>query len=66
MNEHVEKFFVPYLSNVEYEGVKQSPPKPLQWYPNHLAWQLDVSKHVVRKTQEFSKYGDVHAIVKFC
>ena len=55
VNEHVERIFVPYLSNVMYEGVKQPPPKVLRWYPDHLAWQLDAAKQVIRKSSEFAK-----------
>lgn len=55
VNEHVERFFVPYLSDVVYEGVKQKPPRVLEWYPDHLAWQLDTAKQVIRKSPEFAK-----------
>lgn len=55
INEHVERVFVPHLSNVTFEGIKQCPPKPLMWYPGHLAWQLDTAKQVIRKSREFAK-----------
>lgn len=55
VTENVENFFVPHLSDVVFEGVKQSPPTRLPWYPQGLAWQLDVAKQVVRKSPEFAK-----------
>lgn len=43
------------LSNIEFEGEMIKPPKRLTWYPNGLAWQLDVSKKVLRKNEQFAK-----------
>lgn len=59
VNDHVKNEFVPHLSDVVFNGEKQAPPKVLEWYPGGLAWQLDTSKQVVRKSKEFSKC--VHA-----
>jgi len=28
----------------------------MAWYPNHLAWSLDVKKNVLRKNSEFKKF----------
>lgn len=55
VNQQVEQVFVPHLSEVVFEGVSQQPPRPLEWYPRHLAWQLNAAKHVVRKSPEFAK-----------
>ena len=40
---------LPKLTNVEFEGELIKAPKSLPWYPESLAWQLDVSKNVIRK-----------------
>jgi multisite-specific tRNA:(cytosine-C5)-methyltransferase len=36
--------------------IKLAPPRQLEWYPGHLAWQLDVPKRVVRKSEEFKVF----------
>ncbi|KAH3901815.1 tRNA (cytosine-C5-)-methyltransferase SCDLUD_001597 [Saccharomycodes ludwigii] len=46
---------LPQLGNVEFEGEIIKPPVNLPWYPDNLAWQLDVSKTVIRKNEQFSK-----------
>ncbi|CCD23217.1 uncharacterized protein NDAI_0B01830 [Naumovozyma dairenensis CBS 421] len=46
---------LPNLTNVEFEGQILKPPMELPWYPNHLAWQLDVPKTVIRKNEQFAK-----------
>lgn len=50
-----EQRHLPSLTNVEFEGELIQPPKNLPWYPEHLGWQLDVSKQVIRKNEQFSK-----------
>ncbi|AAS53550.2 AFR179Cp [Eremothecium gossypii ATCC 10895] len=49
-NEHLPK-----LTNVVWDGEKVEAPKALPWYGDNMAWQLDVSKSVIRKNEEFSK-----------
>lgn len=46
---------LPNLTNVEFEGEKIKAPVELPWYPDHLAWQLDVPKTVIRKNEQFAK-----------
>ena len=46
---------LPNLTNVEFEGEAIKSPMELPWYPNHLAWQLDVPKTVIRKNEQFAK-----------
>ena len=31
LNQHIKDVYVPFLTGLEYEGTKLSPPKPLQW-----------------------------------
>ncbi|CCK71209.1 tRNA (cytosine-C5-)-methyltransferase KNAG_0G01510 [Huiozyma naganishii CBS 8797] len=46
---------LPSLTNITFEGEAVKPPIQLEWYPNHLAWQLDVSKRILRKSEQFAK-----------
>lgn len=43
------------------EGEVVSPPKPLAWYPNKLAWQLDFSRTHLRKIPEMK---EMHEFIK--
>lgn len=54
INENFIQNHVLKLQDAEFEGVKLMP-KNLQYYPNKLGWQLDVSKAVIRKNEEFAK-----------
>ena len=42
------------LRDATFEGVPLQP-KNLAYYPDELGWQIDVSKSVVRKNEEFAK-----------
>ncbi|GAA5943969.1 tRNA (cytosine-C5-)-methyltransferase [Sporobolomyces koalae] len=56
LNKHIEDVYVPMMTGIEYEGVNLSPPKPLQWHPGQLAWQLPVPKSALRKIEAFKKF----------
>lgn len=44
-----------YLQDLEEEGVHLPQPKNLAFYPQELAWQIDVSKSIIRKNPQFAK-----------
>lgn len=46
---HVSK-----LQDAEFDGVPLQP-KNLRYYPDELGWQIDVSKQVIRKNEQFAK-----------
>ncbi|PWN52711.1 hypothetical protein IE53DRAFT_311553 [Violaceomyces palustris] len=48
--------YLPFLSNVTFEGEKVNPPKQLPWYPEGLGWHLNTKKTVIRKSPEFKRF----------
>ncbi|PWN36360.1 S-adenosyl-L-methionine-dependent methyltransferase [Meira miltonrushii] len=54
--EQMQNFYLPYLSNVKFEGEQVPPPKALPWYPESMGWQIDVKKNALRKTEQFQKF----------
>ncbi|GAA5899683.1 tRNA (cytosine-C5-)-methyltransferase [Sporobolomyces salmoneus] len=56
LNKHIEKVYVPMMTGIQHEGVDLSPPKPLQWYPGQLGWQLPIQKSALRKIEAFKKF----------
>lgn len=45
---------LPLLGDMEYEGESIPSPKPISFYPNDLAWQVEISKQAIRKNEKFS------------
>ena len=54
--DQMKNYYLPFLSNVQYEGEPVPPPQPLPWYPESMGWQIDVKKNALRKTDEFKKF----------
>lgn len=50
-----QEHHLPNLTNVTWENEVVKPPMALPWYPEHLGWQLDVSKSVIRKNEQFAR-----------
>ncbi|KAI0753297.1 S-adenosyl-L-methionine-dependent methyltransferase [Daedaleopsis nitida] len=56
LNDTIKDVHVPHLAGVVFEGEAVSPPRQIPWFPDGLAWQLNVAKRVVRKSPEFKKF----------
>ncbi|TIA97272.1 hypothetical protein E3P94_02927 [Wallemia ichthyophaga] len=56
LNQHIKKTYIPFLSQAKLDGVQLPPPKQLDWYPDGLAWQLNLTKQQIRKSPEFKKF----------
>jgi multisite-specific tRNA:(cytosine-C5)-methyltransferase len=49
-------YYIPQITNVKYEGKLVEPPKPVEWYPEKLAWSMTTPKNVVRRFAPFSAF----------
>ncbi|KAK4700923.1 multisite-specific tRNA:(cytosine-C5)-methyltransferase, partial [Phenoliferia sp. Uapishka_3] len=56
LNEMIKRVFVPFLTGIEHEGVPLSPPMQIPWYPDALAWQLNIQKSAIRKNEAFKRF----------
>ncbi|GJE86312.1 RsmB/NOP family class I SAM-dependent RNA methyltransferase [Phanerochaete sordida] len=56
LNDMIKDTHAPQLAGVVFEGEAVAPPKQIPWYPDGLAWQLNVAKKVLRKSPEFKKF----------
>ncbi|ORY95172.1 S-adenosyl-L-methionine-dependent methyltransferase [Lobosporangium transversale] len=52
----VKNAFVPHLANISVDGVVADPPRPLPWYPDELGWHFDVSRTLLKKSPEYTKF----------
>ncbi|KAF9881849.1 methyltransferase [Colletotrichum karsti] len=49
--------YMPEIVKIEHaDGRPVEPPKPLEWYPNELAWWMTTPKNVIRKYAPFSSF----------
>jgi multisite-specific tRNA:(cytosine-C5)-methyltransferase len=49
-------YFIPKISSVTYEDQPVEPPQSVPWYPENLAWVMNVTKHVIRKFPPFAEF----------
>jgi multisite-specific tRNA:(cytosine-C5)-methyltransferase len=56
INNLIKDVYVPTMQEVELEGVRYEPPKPIVWYPGQIAWEISAPKRVVRKNEWFKKF----------
>ena len=54
----LESDYFPEIGTVEWEGVLVEAPKPIPWYPDGLAYQVDVDKKVIRKFPPFRRFQE--------
>ncbi|UZJ52872.1 hypothetical protein CBS101457_002192 [Exobasidium rhododendri] len=54
--DQMKNYYLPFLSNVQFEGEAIPPPQALPWYPENMGWQIDVKKSALRKTEQFKKF----------
>ncbi|KAI0280399.1 cytosine-5--methyltransferase [Russula aff. rugulosa BPL654] len=52
----VEKTYIPHLTGIVFEDQPIPAPLALPWYPNGLAWQLNVPKKALRRSPELKKF----------
>lgn len=49
-------YYIPEITKVLYEGEKVTPPEPIEWYPEQLAWSMTTPKNVIRRFPPFASF----------
>lgn len=47
---------IPQITSVTWDGEKVTPPTPIEWYPDRLAWSMTTPKNVIRKFPPFASF----------
>ena len=63
LRKKLEKDFISSFKSgpIQVDGEEVNPPHPLPWYPDSLAWQLDLSRTQLRKVDSLK---DLHEFMK--
>ncbi|KAI9728898.1 MAG: hypothetical protein M1834_007156 [Cirrosporium novae-zelandiae] len=48
--------YIPEITSIKYEGESVEPPKPVEWFPNQLAWEMKTPKNIVRRFPPFASF----------
>ncbi|KAE9983431.1 hypothetical protein EG327_005474 [Venturia inaequalis] len=49
-------YYVPQITSVQHNGEPVEPPRPVDWFPEKLAWSMTTPKNVVRKFPPFASF----------
>ncbi|KAL0636572.1 tRNA (cytosine-5-)-methyltransferase ncl1 [Maublancomyces gigas] len=52
----LQEVYVPHLSGLTWEDQPVSPPTPLPWFPDNLAWTMTAGKTVIRRCPPFKRF----------
>ncbi|KAK6195511.1 hypothetical protein SNE40_000925 [Patella caerulea] len=56
MLEIIQGQYLQKMTEVKVDGEVVQPPKRIDWYPDQLAWHMDVSRKAMRSTVMYSKF----------
>ena len=58
MRDQLENKWLPFLENVSLDDseTKIQKPAPLPWYPDKLAWHMEISKRELKKNPKLSEF----------
>ncbi|KAF2840125.1 S-adenosyl-L-methionine-dependent methyltransferase [Patellaria atrata CBS 101060] len=56
VQKHLIDHYIPQITSVQWEGKNVDPPRPIEWYPERLAWSMNTPKQVIRKFPPFSAF----------
>lgn len=56
VQKRLKEFYIPNITSIEYEGELVEPPRPVEWYPDQLAWAMTTPKNVIRRFPPFASF----------
>ncbi|KAH8110311.1 S-adenosyl-L-methionine-dependent methyltransferase [Phellopilus nigrolimitatus] len=56
LNEAIKNTFVPQLEAGSFDGEPLPVPRPITWYPQGLAWHLNVPRKELRRSPEYKRF----------
>ncbi|KEF52333.1 uncharacterized protein A1O9_11573 [Exophiala aquamarina CBS 119918] len=56
VQERLRKYYIPEITSITYEDRYVDAPKPVEWYPDQLAWFMTTPKNVIRRFKPFASF----------
>ena len=56
VQQRLRDFYIPEITSITYEGQYVDAPRPVEWYPDQLAWFMTTPKNVVRRFKPFASF----------
>jgi 16S rRNA C967 or C1407 C5-methylase (RsmB/RsmF family) len=56
LKETMKSMYFPVLEKIRIDDEPIQLPEPIPWYPNELGWQMELSRSVLRKSQDLKEF----------
>ncbi|OAP56493.1 hypothetical protein AYL99_09672 [Fonsecaea erecta] len=56
VQEKLRNHYIPEITSITYEGQYVDAPRPVEWYPDQLAWYMTTPKNVIRRFKPFASF----------
>lgn len=56
VQQRLRDYYIPEITSITYEGQVVDAPKPVEWYPDQLAWYMTTPKNVIRRFKPFANF----------
>ncbi|EXJ86752.1 hypothetical protein A1O3_03706 [Capronia epimyces CBS 606.96] len=56
VQQRLRDYYIPEITSITYEGQHVDAPRPVEWYPDQLAWFMTTPKNVIRRFKPFANF----------
>ncbi|KIW93700.1 uncharacterized protein Z519_05014 [Cladophialophora bantiana CBS 173.52] len=56
VQQRLRDYYIPEITSITYEGQYVDAPRPVEWYPDQLAWFMTTPKNVIRRFKPFASF----------
>ncbi|KIW66127.1 hypothetical protein PV04_08330 [Phialophora macrospora] len=56
VQQRLKDYYIPEITSITYEGQYVEAPRPVEWYPEQLAWFMTTPKNVIRRFKPFASF----------
>ncbi|EXJ88046.1 hypothetical protein A1O1_04973 [Capronia coronata CBS 617.96] len=56
VQQRLRDYYIPEITGITYEGQYVEAPRPVEWYPDQLAWYMTTPKNVIRRFKPFANF----------
>ncbi|EXJ53451.1 uncharacterized protein A1O5_13319 [Cladophialophora psammophila CBS 110553] len=56
VQQRLRDYYIPEITSITYEGQYVDAPRPVEWYPDQLAWFMTTPKNVIRRFKPFATF----------
>ncbi|RMD41516.1 hypothetical protein DV735_g3593, partial [Chaetothyriales sp. CBS 134920] len=56
VQQRLKDYYIPEITSITFDGAYVPAPKPVEWYPDQLAWFMTTPKQIIRRFAPFKSF----------